>query len=249
MTTATNPVTASRGRRRLVPVLVLVAAVLALIGSAGWVAARADDGPWGSGRYEGPYGQGMMMGGRAGPMYGIPGDGRPVTTLDAARARAQLLADQLGDGLRAGEVMQFSANFYVEVVDAAGRGATEVLVDPRDGAVGVEYGPAMMWNTRYGMPGTRGAAGMGMGAMFGSRNRFGGDRVGADEARRIAEAWLRDRDGLTAGPAEEFPGYYTMHTLRGGRDGAVVGMLSVHAATGEVWHHSWHGRFVAMSEG
>jgi hypothetical protein len=232
----------------LVPVLALLAAVLALIGSAGWVAGHAGDGPWG-GQYAGSYGPGMMMGGRSGPMYGIPGDGQPVTTLDGARSRAQLLADQLDDGLRAAEVMQFTSNFYVELVDAAGHAATEVLVDPDDGAAGVEYGPAMMWNTRYGMP-NMAAMGGGMRGMGGRSRWFGGgDRVGADEARRIAEAWLSDRDGLTAGPAEEFPGYYTLHTLRGGRDGRMVGMLSVRAATGQVWYHSWHGRFIAMSEG
>src|SRR6266508_2154991 len=122
MSTAVDAVAAGRGRRRLVPVLVLVAAVLALIGSAVWVAARADDGPWG-GEYEGQYWPGMMMGGRSGPTYGIPGDGQPVTTLESARARAQLLADQLDDGLRAAEVMQFASNFYVELVDTAGHGA------------------------------------------------------------------------------------------------------------------------------
>jgi len=140
--------------------------------------------------------------------------------------------------------MQFTRNFYVELVDAAGRGATEVLVDPDDGAAGVEYGPAMMWNTRYGMPGGLGRTRVG--SMFGGPGWFGGDRIDADEARRIADEWLGNRDGLTAGPAEEFPGYYTLHSLR---DGEVVGMLSVHETTGRVWYHGWHGRFIAMLEG
>ena len=52
-------------------------------------------------------------------------------------------------------------------------------------------------------------------------------------------------EGLTVGAPETFPGYYTMHTLR---DGEIEGMLSVNAVTGEVWGHSWHGAFVAMSE-
>jgi hypothetical protein len=25
-------------------------------------------------------------------------------------------------------------------------------------------------------------------------------------------------------------------------------MLSVHATTGAVWYHTWHGRFIAMQE-
>lgn len=42
-----------------------------------------------------------------------------------------------------------------------------------------------------------------------------------------------------------FPGYYTLHVLG---DGKVTGMLSVNAATGAVWSHWWHGRFVSMLE-
>ena len=44
---------------------------------------------------------------------------------------------------------------------------------------------------------------------------------------------------------DAFPGYYTLHALRGGQ---VVGMLSVNAATGAVWYHTWHGRFIAINE-
>jgi hypothetical protein len=52
--------------------------------------------------------------------------------------------------------MQFDNGFYAELVDQAGNGATEVLVDPRSGAVQIEWGPAMMWNTAYGMHPARG---------------------------------------------------------------------------------------------
>ncbi|MGB8383689.1 MAG: hypothetical protein WCG47_20985, partial [Dermatophilaceae bacterium] len=149
---------------------------------------------------------------------------------DAARQRAQLLADQLG--LRADEVMSFSNGFYVELVTPERKGATEVLVDPVDGSVSVEYGPAMMWNTSYGMhPGTA----------------VGTPLVSAVEATTAAQRWLdAQRPGLTAGDAELFPGYYTLHTLR---DGKIVGMMSVNAYTEAVWYHTWHGQFLAMSEG
>jgi hypothetical protein len=50
----------------------------------------------------------------------------------------------------------------------------------------------------------------------------------------------------TGSEAEAFPGYYTLHTLR---DGKITGMLSVNAATGQVWYRSWHGNFVAMNDG
>jgi hypothetical protein len=142
-----------------------------------------------------------------------------------------VFADQLG-GLRAGEVMQFSRNFYVELETSDGRGATEVLVWPGDGAVSVEYGPAMMWNTRYGMH-----------AWVGARER---PRVSADEATTIAQRWLDgQRGGLTVGEPEEFPGYYTVHTMDSEK---IAGMLSVNASTGAVWYHGWHGKYVAMNE-
>jgi hypothetical protein len=157
------------------------------------------------------------------------GNGRQVTSLAAAKARAQRFADGLG--LRAGEVMRFSRDYYVELTTSDGHGATEVLVDPHDGAVQLEYGPAMMWNTAYGMHRTATGAHA---------------RVSAAEARRIARQWLSDHArGQSPGSAEVFPGYYTMHTLD---HGSITGMLSVNSSTGRVWYHSWHGTFEEMSD-
>ncbi len=166
-----------------------------------------------------------MMGGG----YVLPGNGRRVDSLPAARQRAQLFADELG--LRAGEVMQFANGFYAELRTTDGRAATEVLIDQTNGAVTVEYGPAMMWNTGYGMHAATAAT---------------PDRVAATEAARLAEQWLREqRPGLSVHEAEAFPGYYTLHTLRNEK---IVGMMSVNAYTGAVWYHTWHGRYIAMSE-
>ncbi|MEN8705871.1 MAG: hypothetical protein ABF306_07025 [Nocardioides marinisabuli] len=169
-----------------------------------------------------------MMGGYAGPGWS-DGDGRRVDDLDEARDRAQAFAERLGPGLRVGEVMHFDENFYAELEEADGTLATEVLVDPSSGATRLEFGPAMMWNTRYGMMARPGAP----------------VRVDAAEARDIAAQWADDRDGLDVGEAEPFPGYYTLHTLR---DDEVDGMLSVNATTGAVWYHGWHGDFIAMSD-
>ncbi|MBI3688237.1 MAG: hypothetical protein HY241_13040 [Actinobacteria bacterium] len=160
--------------------------------------------------------------------YGLAGDGQPVTTMAAARQRAQAFGDRMG--LRAGEVMQFSNGFYAELLTSDGRGATEVLISSNSGAAGIEYGPAMMWNTRYGMHAAAFA---------------GSGQVSAADATRLARQWLdRQRPGMTAGEPEAFPGYYTMHTLQ---DGKIVGMMSVNAGTGAIWYHTWHGRFVAMT--
>lgn len=240
-------------RRRYALVAAVMAALVGVLAVGAWASARTPDrsgapgyGPgmmdgYGAGATYGPdmmggqYGPGMMGGGywsgMMGGGYGLPGDGRRVVSLSAARQRAQAFADRLG-GLRAGEVMQFAGNFYVELDTSDGHGATEVLVWPGNGAVSLEYGPAMMWNTRYGMHPYAAPASA---------------RVSAVEAKTAAQRWLDDQGGgLTAGEAEEFPGYYTLHTVQGGK---VAGMLSVNAATGQVWYHTWHGAFVAMSEG
>ncbi|MFK4106321.1 hypothetical protein ACI2L1_40985 [Streptomyces sp. NPDC019531] len=158
----------------------------------------------------------------------LAGTGTRVHTLGQARQWATAFADRLG--LRVGEVMQFSRNFYAELQDTDGHPATEVLVNPADGAVQIEYGPAMMWNTDYGM-------------------HYGSDRtarISAAQAQGIARQWLRDHGGtLSAGEAESYPGYYTLHTMQSGK---ITGMLSVNSSTGQVWYHTWHGTYIATSQ-
>ena len=256
-------------RVKTLPVVVLAVALAALAGSVAWAAALADNGNGGG--MMSRYGSGMMG-------YSAPGSGEQVRTLAEAKRQAAKFAGELG--LRVGEVMHFTNNYYAELVENDGRLATEVLVEPASGVVYVEYGPAMMWNTRYGMMSdfrvrdTGGMMGGGMmggsnGGMMGGSNggMMGGSNGGmmgggtADptwtpggnqtdvspaRARRIAQRWL-DRQGsnLTAAEPDAFPGYYTLHVLR---DGRVTGMLSVNAATGAVWSHWWHGRFVSMLE-
>jgi hypothetical protein len=45
--------------------------------------------------------------------------------------------------------------------------------------------------------------------------------------------------------ADPFYGYYTLHILR---DGQVIGMLSVNGFNASVFPHTWHGKFIEMSE-
>ncbi|GAA5104532.1 hypothetical protein [Haloechinothrix salitolerans] len=227
-------------RRRWLPLTVLVVALVALVASVLWVFAGD---------------RGMFVDGRA----VVTGDG-PVRDLDGARDAADRFADRLG--LTVGEVMEFDNGFYAVLVDVDGEGSTEVLVDPDTGTTWLEYGPAMMWNTRYGMH-RSGMYGAGMhgwrdGADWGDgpdwrcpgwggapgRAASCAAEDGPEQARRIADDWLRaERPGERAGHADAFPGYYTLHTER---DGEVTGMLSVRCGTGDVWYHSWHGRFLRM---
>jgi hypothetical protein len=241
-------------RTRMLPLVVLVTAVAALVGSAAWAVGGSDDGGWGMHRF----GNGMMG-------YADAGGGDPVGDLAEARRQAGRFADRLD--LKVGEVMRFSNQYYAEL-EEDGQPATEVLVDPQTGSVYLEYGPAMMWNTRFGMmsgnrfpsSGMMGGAGMmdGAGMMSGAGMKGGSDfadptwaptgdgDVSAAEARGIARRWLaKNGKGLAAGEPETFPGYYTLHLLR---DGKIAGMMSVNAVTGAPWYHWWHGRFVSMSE-
>jgi hypothetical protein len=118
--------------------VIIAAVLLAALGGVVAFAATGGNGSWSSGW--------QMMGGRY--VY-RPTTSTPVRTLPAARSEAQRFASRLG--LRVDEVLQFERNFYAKLVDSKGNGATEVLVDPSSGVVSIEYGPAMMWNTRYGM--------------------------------------------------------------------------------------------------
>ncbi len=245
-------------RSRALPLIVLVTALAALAASVAVAATRDDgNGGWMMNRY----GSGMMG-------YSASGAGEPVRDLAGAKRQAGRFADQLG--LRVGEVMRFTNNYYAELVEKNGRLATEVLVEPTSGAVYLEYGPAMMWNTRYGMMSDfrrRGSGGM----MGGSGGMMGGGMMGGStggmmgggyadptwtpgvagdvspqKARALATRWLGGQNrSLTAAEPDAFPGYFTLHVLR---DGQIAGMLSVNAATGAVWSHWWHGRFVSMLE-
>jgi hypothetical protein len=164
--------------------LAIVAASVAAVVAVGAVVALAAGG---GGSWSAGWG---MMGGR----YAYrPAQPTQVHTLAAARSDAQQFANRLG--LRVGEVMWFQRNFYAKLLDSNGNGATEVLVDPSSGVVSIEYGPAMMWNTRYGMGRSAGSMmgsygrgmmrGYGNGAMMGadsngstSTGRYGSGRMG-----------------------------------------------------------------------
>ncbi len=177
---------------------------------------------------------GMGWGGRWG--QGTP----PTSTLtleDARRAVEQYIAGLGLSGLEIAEVMEFENNFYAIVRESdTGIGAMELLVDKWTGVVGPEMGPNMMWNGKYGMH--RGGWMMGGAAITST--------LTPEEVAQIAQRWLDVyRPGATVEDVDPFYGYYTVHTLR---DGEIEGMLSVHGTTGQVWYHTWHGRFIRMEE-
>ncbi len=243
--------------------LVVVLMVAGFAAGAVLTRARAaNDGAWyGPGMmgydaddYERGYG---MMG--DGPGYGMmggkdwayrtPGQG-DVASLDEAVAAFEAYVNdsgysRLGNArLEIVEVMEFEHNYYgIAIEQDTGIGAMELLLDKGSGVVGPEPGPNMMWNAEYGMMGGRGGmmGGYGTGA-YGS----GEMTLSPEEAQDVAQRWLdANVPGATAGEADPFYGYYTLHFLE---DGEIAGMLSVHGGSGDVWYHSWHGDFVAMAE-
>ncbi|MCC6175721.1 MAG: peptidase M4 [Chloroflexi bacterium] len=209
----------------------------------------------------GMMGPGMMGSGTAGPgmmgpgimgsgatgqgMMGGPwsGTATPLQSLPDAQTAFQAYVDRLGNpNLALDEVMEFAQNYYAVVKDrSTGSGAFELLANKQNGAVFLEFGPAMMWNTQYGH-GASGHSGM-MGAWT---TPAGDPTVSGDRARELAQQWLdANLPGNQSEEPDAFPGYYTAHFGQGGQ---VTGMLSVNAYTGQVWYHTWHGAFVSEVE-
>ena len=181
--------------------------------------------------------------------YSSPGAG-DVLSLEEAEAAAAGYLDRLGyAGLHLTEMMEFEHNFYAIVAEEnTGNGAKDLLVDTSSGAVGPAPGPNMMWNAKYGMH-RGGRLGMRRSELAEGMGSFstGEMTLMPAEAEELAQVWLdASLPGRTAGEADEFYGYYTLHYLK---DGEIEGMLSVHGSSGDIWHHSWHGDFVAMSGG
>ncbi len=191
---------------------------------------------------------GGMMGGCA---WGNPGTGTAIG-LDQAEQQVDAYLSAWGNpDLALAEVMEFSNNFYAEVEErSTGIQAFELLVNKYSGTVFPEYGPNMMWNLKYSP-----MAGMMGGGMMGGSGRGRSDRVptgtdmpvSPDQARADAQKYVDQYyPGATVSKPDAFYGYYTLHTLANDQ---VTGMLSVNGYTGQVWYHSWHGKFVQMREG
>ena len=236
-----------------------VAAVAAAVGAIALAAApprAAGPGMMGGtgGMMSGAFG-GIGAGGAGAAGTGVPSASR----LGALRDRIDgWLAGSGYDGFKVAEVMAFTNNDYVAVHDRSGKPAFELLTNLA-GTWVMEEPPSMMWNTRYGVMrglGTRVGPMMGGWMMGGGWNGWYGAGTGkvttSAAAVAVANRWLAE-----ASPGEQvapdagggamgaFPGYFSFDTVANGK---TAGMLSVNAATGAVWYHAWHGRFLAERE-
>jgi len=139
------------------------------------------------------------------------------------------------------EIMEFELNYYVVYFEkSTGIGAFEMLIDKDTGRIFPEYGPNMMWNTKYGHGGmmccVREPVPFPSGEMA----------ISKDEAVAIAQEYLdRFLPGTVAEDPHPFYGYYTIHVTK---DGVIYGMLSVHGFDGTVWYHNWHGAYIQHLE-
>ena len=201
-------------------------------------------------------GRGMIRGGMMGYDDGEPGvapegASKRLTSDQVAKAVSDYLAKSYNNpDLEVVELMEFEKNFYAQVAEKSTKiNAFELLIDPYTGVVMPEYGPNIMWNTKYGRE--DGMGGMMMQGWAGPD--FGQPTadmpVKLEQARKNAQAYLDARkSGLTIEEDTDiFYGYYTVHTVDKG--GETVGMLSVNGYTGRVWYHTWHGKFIGMADG
>jgi len=148
------------------------------------------------------------------------------------------------DDLVLHEVMLFEQNGYAIVTESgSGMGALELLLDYETRTVFQEYGPARMWNEKYGMMGR----GMMRWGVSPSEPLAGTDSiempVSKPEARSLAQGYLDQNmvGAIIAGEGMAFYGYYTFDYSQ---DGEPAGMLSVNGFTGQIWPHTWHGDFL-----
>ncbi len=224
----------------VISVAIVLAMVLALVACSTSEARPQQGKNWTPGldRQPGTYGPGGGMGpGMMGPGgWGRYNPDAEQLTIDQTAEAVEFYIQAYEQDLTLVEIMEFGRNFYAEIEEeSTGIHAMELLIDKYTGRVYPEMGPNMMWNTRYGMH------------AYSSGGESAGEmRITPETAERLAQQFLdANMPGVTAGEAETFYGYYTLHTLRSGQ---IEGMLSVNGTTGAVWYHSWHGPFIDMKE-
>jgi len=162
-----------------------------------------------------------------------------VYSIDSALTISERYRASLNNpNIAIGEIMEFEQNFYVVYYEkSTGLGAFEMLIDKRTGRIFPEYGPNMMWNTKYGH-----------GAMMGGWSQIpsGQIPIDHDEAVLIAQEVLdHSYLGTITEDTHRFYGYYTVHVAK---DGEIFGMLSVNGYDGAVWYHNWHGSYIQSRE-
>lgn len=223
-------------RKRMIVTSLLIGVLLLSVPLVAW--AYGNFNFWNGNQGTGTTGYGIMRQGMMGSNMmgnttvwntGVTG---PVNAEKAKELVNNYIASTGLKGISLAEIMEFETQFYAELKeDQTGMYAEELIIDKQTGALYPEMGPNMMWNTKYGH-------------MGGLVNANAKPTVSPEEAIKLANNYLvQSSSGETAAEPHEFYGYYTLHTFKNGN---VVGMLSVNSYTGQVWYHTWHGKFVTM---
>ncbi len=198
----------------------------------------------GAGSFENGYGHMNGMMGSYGWNNTQTFDPSDLKSTDDLKSNVEKYLENFEGDFEIEDIFVYSnSDYYFSIIEAeTGRGAMELLVNPVTGYIYPEFGPNMMWNTKYGMHGSNGYGGM-MGGFF--TNYDEEDAISADEALDEANAYLAQLDESLS--AEEgghaFYGYYTFHV---NEEDIQKGMMSVNAYTGDVWYHNWHGDLIEV---
>jgi len=168
-------------------------------------------------------------------------------SMEKASNIAERYLESLNDpDLAISEIMEFEQNFYIVYYEKSTViGAFEMLIDKTTGRIFPEYGPNMMWNTKYGHGGMMAG---GPGGMMGSWSQPPTEEmpINEDEALQAAQEFLDSvYPGTIAEDPHPFYGYYTLHVTK---EGEIFGMLSVNSYNGAIWYHNWHGAYIQSRE-
>lgn len=169
----------------------------------------------------------------------IVGNGQNLTVTAATDAINRYLSENNLSAFTVDKLLEFTDYYYAVLREpVTGTGAMEILVDRKNGTVEVEIGPNLMWNTKYSLHGDEGMT---------SVRALQAHDISAEQARTLAIDWLKVHiPGLSVdNDVIQFYGYYSLYIVDGSD---LVGILSVHDTTGQVWYHTWHGAFVAGGE-
>lgn len=180
------------------------------------------------------FGGSDMMGGLGNFNSGTyPPSGERLTMEEAEESVLNYLKERRMISLELQELMEFQDNYYAQINESdTGINAFELLINPYSGYISPEPGPNMMWNSKYGHMGELDSMEMSISE--------------SDAVLKAKEYLDSNSSGLSVDEhADEFYGYYTIHTLK---DGKIKGMLSINGYSGAVWYHSWHGMFIQMGE-
>lgn len=184
-------------------------------------------------------GMGAMMMLSGGHAYRT--DNTMMTMDDAILVAQAYMMSRNQTNLALDEIEEWEYNFYVVVKEASPSTykAYQLVIDKWTGSVMREPGPNMLWNWKYC------GGNMGMGGMCGNQ---GAVNVNASQATVAANDFLKQRFGryramVVSGAPDLFYGYYTFD-VKEVKSGIKFGMLSVNMTTGQIWYHTWHGRFL-----